>query len=477
MGVVSPKRLAVELMGRSCNLVLVGADGRIIDCLRRVDMEQSEQRQLLPGLLYRLPPSQDKADFLALGSEGRLALWREAPPDAAADQWLLDSFSGLSPLVCRELCFRAFNDVSPRKSALGPLSEKAFGREMDALADRVAAGSYEPLLLMEEDRPRDFSFMPVRQYGKALKTETYPDFSSLLDTFYTRREKAEGLRRRARELRRTVETTHSRLLRKIDAQERELKKTGDREQLRRRGDLITANIYRLKKGMRSFTAPDYATEGAPEAEVALDPLKTPQQNAAACYKAYAKAKTAEGILTRELSGARSEAAYLESVLDEMERAETERDLGEIRLELMETGYLRERQEKKRRKAQPSTPLRFRSETGLTILVGRSNLQNDELTLHTARRTDLWLHTQKIHGSHVVVLCGDREADDTTLRQAASLAAFYSQGRAAGCVAVDYTMVRNVRKPAGARPGTVIYTQYKTILAEADPALAERLLIK
>ena len=345
---------------------------------------------------------------------------------------------------------------------------------MDVLADRVAEGSYEPLMLWEDERPFDFCFMPVTQYGAAVRTETCPDFSALLDTFYTRREKAEGMRRRARELRRTAETTRSRLLRKIEAQERELKKTGEREEMRRRGDLITANIYRLKKGMRSFTAPDYAAEDSPEVEVPLDPLKTPQQNAAACYKAYAKAKTAEGILTKELTGAHAEAAYLESVLDEMERAETERDLEEIRRELTETGYIRQRQEKKRRKTPPSAPLRFRSDAGFTILVGRSNLQNDELTLHTARRSDLWLHTQKIHGSHVVILCEGKEADGATLRQAASLAAWYSQGRAAGRVAVDYTMVRNVKKPAGARPGMVFYTQYKTILAAPDPALAERL---
>jgi predicted ribosome quality control (RQC) complex YloA/Tae2 family protein len=271
-----------------------------------------------------------------------------------------------------------------------------------------------------------------------------------------------------------VKSTLERLTRKIAAQENELLAAGNREELRWKGDMVTANLYRLEKGMASFTAWDYYHEPFPEVSISIDPMKTPQQNAAAFYKAYAKAKNAAVVLARQLEKERGEVNYLESVMDELSRAESERDLGEIRRELTESGILRERNDRKSRKTPQAKPLRFLSDTGLPILVGRNNLQNDELTTKTARRTDIWLHTQKVHGSHVILVCRDREPDELSLRQAASLAAYFSQAREAGRVAVDYTQVRYVKKPAGARPGMVTYSEYKTIPAVPDKTLAGRL---
>jgi predicted ribosome quality control (RQC) complex YloA/Tae2 family protein len=282
------------------------------------------------------------------------------------------------------------------------------------------------------------------------------------------------MRRRSRELLRTVKNALDRLTRKIAAQENELLAAGNRDELRWKGDMVTANLYRLEKGMASFTARDYYHEPFPEVNISIDPLKTPQQNAAAFYKAYAKAKNAAVELARQLVRERDEVRYLESVMDELSRAASERDLEEIRRELTESGILRERSGRKSRKAPPAKPLRFLSDTGLPILVGRNNLQNDELTTKTARRTDIWLHTQKVHGSHVILVCRDREPDELSLRQAASLAAYFSQAREAGRVAVDYTQVRYVKKPAGARPGMVTYSEYKTISAGPDKTLADRL---
>ena len=282
------------------------------------------------------------------------------------------------------------------------------------------------------------------------------------------------MRRRASELTRTVKTAHDRLLRKLAAREQELRDTEKRDEYRRRGDLITANLYRLRKGMTAFEAVDYEAEGCPPVTVALDPLKTPQQNAALNYKLYAKAKTANRVLTELTASSREESAYLESVLDELARAEGERDLGDIRRELLEGGYLREKTGARRTKLPaPRRPLRYVSDTGTEILVGRGNAQNDELTFRIARRTDLWLHVQKIPGSHVIVSQAMGPADETTLRQAASLAVTQSQA-GGGRAAVDYTQVRHVKKPAGAKPGRVVYTEYSTILAEADEALGKRL---
>jgi predicted ribosome quality control (RQC) complex YloA/Tae2 family protein len=345
---------------------------------------------------------------------------------------------------------------------------------MDALLTLVEQASFQPVMLLESGRPRDFCFMPITQYGTSVTAEAYSDFSALLDAFYTRRDKEESIRRRSRELTRTVKNTLERLMRKISAQENELLATRNKEEFRWKGDMITANLYRLEKGMASFTAQDYYHEPCLDVTIPIDPLKTPQQNAAAFYKAYTKARNAETMLARQLETERDEVHYLESVMDELSRAESEKDLGEIRRELTESGVLRARNDRKGRKVPQAKPLRFLSDSGFPILVGRNNLQNDELTTKTARRSDIWMHTKKFHGSHVILVCQDREPDELSLRQAASLAAYYSQAREAGRVAVDYTQVKYVKKPAGARPGMVVYTDYKTIPAVPDEALANRL---
>ena len=460
LGDESRKRLTLELMGRSVNLVLVGSDGRILDCLRRADMETNSVRPLLPGLFYDDPPKETKPGFFELSREERERLYLTAPREEEEDQRILHTFSGLSPLWCRELA--ASGDVCGA---------------MERLSVLVENGDYTPVLLREGEKPRDFSFAPIRQYGDYVTTETFPDFSSLLDAFYTRRDQQELLRRRSSDLTHAAKTARDRLLRKLDARQRELKATEKREEYRRTADLITANIYRLHKGMRSFEAQDFYQEDCPTVTVPLDVRKTPQQNSAAYYKLYTKAKTANRVLTELIAESEEEIRYLDSVLHEITRAETERDLSEIRAELTEGGYLKANP-KQRRPKQPSRrqPLRFMTDGGREVLVGRSNTENDQLTLHTARRTDLWFHVQKLPGSHVILSQNEGEASEKDIRQAAVLAATYSQS-GGGKTAVDYTEVRRVHKPSGARPGMVIYTDQTTILAEPDPALAERLKVK
>ena len=253
-----------------------------------------------------------------------------------------------------------------------------------------------------------------------------------------------------------------------------MRRTEGREDIRHQAELVTANIYRLRRGDRSLECEDYYDPACPVVHIELDPLKTPQQNAAALYKEYNKLKAAEQHLTVLTREGERQLDYLNSVLDELERAETDRDLSDIRRELTETGYIRARKGGKAERVKPQSPLKFVSDDGLEILAGRSNAQNDELTLKLARRTDYWLHTQRVHGSHVIIRCEGEEPPPRTLEQAAGIAAYYSQARGAGKVQVDYTMVRNVRKPSGALPGKVIYTDHKTMLAESDGALAERL---
>ena len=462
LGVQSEKKLAVELIGRSANAVLIGADGRIIDCMRRMDFAGDALRRMLPGMIYRLPPKQEKPVFFALDPEQRRALIASADKTVPVDKWLMDSFSALSPLICRELAYRCNNDYVNLPDAC------------DALCEAVAAGELAPWLISIDGKPKDFSFMAISQYGPAAQLERYDSFSEMLDAFYTRRDRAEQQRRRSHDLTKTVRTLRDRQQRKLAAQREELRRTEGREDIRHQAELVTANIYRLRRGDRSLECEDYYDPACPVVHIELDPLKTPQQNAAALYKEYNKLKAAEQHLTVLTREGERQLDYLNSVLDELERAETDRDLSDIRRELTETGYIRARKGGKAERVKPQSPMKFVSDDGLEILAGRSNAQNDEITLKLARRTDYWLHTQRVHGSHVIIRCEGEEPPPRTLEQAAGIAAYYSQARGAGKVQVDYTMVRNVRKPSGALPGKVIYTDHKTLLAESDGALAERL---
>ena len=462
MGVAVKKQLVVEMIGRGTNIILVGPDGRIIDCLRRVDSEMSSLRQVLPGLIYRLPINQTKPDFFSLSSEERRAIWETYDGEKSVDKWLLDSFSCLSPLITRELAYRCYGDVGNLPAA------------MDALCESVLAGDFTPYMLIQDGKPKDFSFMPIQQYGKGMEGETYPDFSTLLDAFYTRRSKAENMKKRTQSLRKTVKSARERTLRKLAVQEEELKGTAQREIKRRWADLITANLYRAKAGEKSMTVQDFYEEDYPDICIPLDPLKTPQQNAAAYYREYTKAKTAEQYLTRLIAENRRDADYLSSVLDEIDRAQSETDIADIRAELTETGYIKKNKSAGKVRMRENAPVRYRSSGGWEILVGRSNTQNDKLTTKLAHKGDLWFHTQKIHGSHVIIRCAGEEVDEQSLQEAASLAALHSQAGEGGKVAVDYTRVRFVKKPNGALPGMVIYTDYSTIIAEADEDLAEKL---
>lgn len=298
-------------------------------------------------------------------------------------------------------------------------------------------------------------------------------FSDLLDEFYSGRERAERMRRVSHDTTKTVKTLRDRQARKLSQQRAELARTADREELRKRGDLITANLWRAEKGARKLVCEDYYAEGCPTVEIALDPMKTPQQNAAAAYKEYKKAAAAEQHLTKLIAEGEAMLDYLESTLDSLSRVSSEKEVAEIRRELTAAGVLRAPKGGKERKIKPLGPMRCVSSTGYEILIGRSNAQNDELTLKTARRTDIWLHVQKVHGSHVIIRAEDTRPDDRTIEEAASLAAYFSQARESGKVPVDYTMVRNVKKPSGALPGKVIYTNYETIMAAPDKALAEK----
>ena len=472
------RQLVLEAMGRRSNLILLDQDGRIVDCLRRVDGDMSSKRQLLPGMFYRLPPAQDKQDPLALDREGLERVLARAPEESQADKWLLDTFGGLSPLICRELAFQAGGQTDIRLHQLGPAGRSRLLDGLEQLLQHIKEECFTPYLLRREGRPFDFSFMPIYQYGAAAQGEEAESFSQMLDDFYAARETLERVRQIGQDMIRTVTNARDRTARKIGLQEQELAATRDRERLRQMGDIITSNLHAMEKGMARLRAVDfYDPEGA-EVDIPLDPLLTPQQNAAKYYKEYNKSKTAESALTLQLEKARGELDYLNSVLENISLAEGERDLQEIRQELTQTGYLRRpAKARDREKKVAARPLEFRSTAGLRITVGKNNTQNDLLTTKLAGKSDIWLHTQKIHGSHVILWTEGGQPDAQSLTEAACLAAWFSQGRESAKVPVDYTPVKFVKKPGGARPGMVVYTTYETAYVTPDEGLVQRLRVK
>lgn len=469
MGTPCQKRLILELMGRNSNLILTDGENRILDCMRRVDFEMSEQRQVLPGLFYHRPPRQEgklTPQELTKPTLERLLAQTAAP--VHLDRWIVDHVAGISPLIARELAFGFCGETDADVLTL----DRA--RLAEALTQPSLLQARQPTLLLCGGRPKDFTYCPIRQYGAYMTARTMPSFSALLDAFYTETEQRERMLQKSQSLRRTVTNLLERTRRKLAAQRKEREASLDRETLRRRGDIVTANLHAMTRGMTVLRAEDFYQEDMPEIEIPLRPELSPQQNAARFYKEYNKAKHAEKILAEQIARGEIEEEYLGAVLDELNRAESERDLAEIRAELEAGGYVRSADRRRQQKQPASRPMRFRSSDGFEILVGRNNRQNDQLSLKTARRDDLWLHIQKFHGTHVIVCCAGAPVPDGTITEAAMLAAWYSQAREGQNVPVDVTQVRNLRKPNGAKPGMVVYDRYRTVIVTPDAALCERL---
>ena len=466
LGEQSRFSLILELLGRHANLILCGRDGRIIDSLRRVDFEMSQERQIMPGLYYHLPPTQTRRDPLTIEHEAFLSLLTEQAPE----KWLLDTFTAISPLVAREIVYRAYG------TAEAAHVDERLWDSFAAWRDSVKENAFTPALLERNGKPIDFSYMEIGQYEQYAEKKVCENFSAMLDCFYVEREQAERVKQKGQDLLKTATNAVNRVRRRLAMQEKEYAQTQNREQYRINGELLTANFYRMERGMSRVMVENYYEENCPQVEIPLDMRLSPQENAARYFKQYTKAKTAEKILAEQMEKGRAELTYLESVMQEIAQAESEQDFNDIRAELTEGGYLRRGGKKQAGFQRQSKPREFRSTAGLRILVGRNNAQNDKLTTKTAQKWDVWLHTQKIHGSHVILCTDGAEPDKQSLYEAAVLAAWYSQGKEGSKVPVDYTPVKFVKKPAGSRPGMVVYTVYQTILAEPDEELVKRLKV-
>ena len=457
MGFPVQKRLVAELMGRTCNLYLLSPEGRILDCLRRIGLDESAKRAALPGLHYVEPEKIGKRNPLYAAQEDYVNLLSEPGADVLSDR-LMDAFGGLSPLVCREAALFAAGDCSARVT----------GMDTDAVSEKLCLFFSEHLnhpapyyYAQADGTPKQFAFCPIREYGNCRQAES---FGALLDSYYTLRDRKDAIRQKSQGVRKTVTNLSQRLRRKLAVQEKELTATYDRERLRQLGDILTANLGRIVKGQTKIQCEDFYDEDMKTIEIPLSPLLSPQQNAAKFYKDYARMKNAEKELTHQLALGREELEYLESVLEELNRADTEAELEEIRQELQAGGYLRQESGKKKMKQSKLPPMRFESTDGFPIYVGRNNRQNDELTFKLARKDDIWCHASKVHGSHVIISCNGKQPPDNTITQAAQLAAYYAETGGGQNIPVDVTPVKQVKKIPSGKPGMVIYHTYKTVIA-------------
>ncbi len=462
MGDTVQKKLVAELMGRTCNVYLLSPDGRIIDCLRRVALDATVKRPALPGLYYQNPEPVKKRNPLDMTTEDYVNLLRQPGSDVLA-QRLMDCLGGLSPLVCREAALFAAGDIQARMAETDP--ETAGARLQLFFAE--ALGHPRPCYYAEGETIRQFAFCPIRQYGPYGEADS---FSGLLDRFYALRDRRDALRQKGQGLRKTVQNLCSRLTRKMALQEKELSQTLDRERLRQLGDIVTANLHRIVKGSRFLEAEDFYDEQMPRISIPISPILSPQQNAAKFYKDYTRMKNAQKELSHQLTVGAEELHYLQSVLEELERVQNDQELEEIRQELSQGGYVKTEGGKKRIKQARSAPMHFTSTDGFSIFVGRNNRQNDELTFRSARKDDLWLHAQKVHGSHVIIACAGQPVPDDTVTQAAQLAAYYAESAGGQNISVDVTPVKQVKKTPAGKPGMVIYHSYRTVIVNPYPQI-------
>ena len=467
--------LAVEIMGRHSNIILIDGSGMVVDSIKRVDMEMSSVRPVLPGLPYSPPPAAaGRLDLSAVSPADFLGAMEQGP-DYPMSKALLNTAHGLSPLICREAAHSASRGRDPRISEMTGEDRERLLFYLSRVKSAVETGeNRKPYLLLHLDgSPLDFSFMPITQYGLDALGREMESFSALLDAFYAQRDAGERMKQRAHDILRVLTNLSDRTSRKLGHQREELTRSGDRETLRIYGDLINANLHAIPRGASSAQLIDYYDPDCGTITVPLDPSLSAAQNAQKYYKDYRKAQTAEQILQRQIAQGEEELRYFDTVFDALSRSATWRELGELREELAAGGYLRLQRGRQKPPA-PLGPIRFRSEDGFAILVGRNNVQNDRLTLKTARGGDIWFHTKNIPGSHVLVITEGQKPPDRTLEQAAILAALHSKAAGSVQVPVDYTEARNVRKPAGAKPGMVIYDSNRTAYVNPDPSLAARL---
>ena len=465
--------IAVEIMGRHSNIIVIGPDGKILDAVKRVDNTMSGVRMVLPGLTYTVPPLQNKLNLLTTDDDTLLRA--VTSKQAELSKAVLQTVQGFSPILAREVAFYVSKGADLAAQELTEEQRERLRFSLSRIRELLKTGQSVFTTVLEGNTPKDFSFINITQYGNYMKTRRFESASELLDHFYAERDRIARMKQRSHDLLKLLVNTTDRISRKLEIQSSELAQSERRDEYRVYGDLLNSNLYRLEKGMRSVTLENFYEDNQP-VTIPLDPLRTPAQNAQKYYSEYKKAITAERMLTGLIEQAKQELLYIDSVFDAVSRTSSESELLEIREELAEQGYIKKGGRSRDKALKPQPPLKYKSADGFTILCGRNNKQHDNLTTKTARGNDLWCPTKNIPGSHVIVLSEGREIPDSTIEQACVIAAYNSKARESSQVPVDYTLVKNVKKPNGAKPGMVIFVDNRTAYITPDEELVSRLRV-
>ena len=471
------KKMIVEIMGKHSNIILVDAQtNQIIDGIKRYSHAVSRHREVLPGREYTAPPKQDKAHPLGLDEEQFFQLITAADLDLKLTDILLKTFSGFSPRMCMEIVYRSGLPLELKLNNCGEYDLRLLWQQFNNICADIEQGNFNPTLVLNTNAsPKDFAAFSLTQFAD-LPAE-HGEMSAVLDSFYTHHDRILQIQAKQQSLLTVVNREINRLKNKLPKYQQSLSQAEKADNYRIYGDLLTANMYRLQKGMKKIELENYYSAESEKVIVELDPQKTPAENAQAYFKKYVKAKKTVEAVKHQLIQAEQELDYLEGVESSIRYAESLTDLEEIHIELAAQGYakpINDKKKKDKKRRDKPQPLCYQSSDGITILVGKNNRQNDYLTLRLAKPEDIWLHTKDIPGSHVVIKTESQTVPSTTLEEAAVLAAYHSKAQHSSKVPVDYTLIKHVHKPNGAKPGMVIYENQQTVIVDPDEALVQKL---
>lgn len=475
MGFTVKRFIIVEIMGKYSNFVLTDENRKIITALKMIDFSTSRLRQILPGMIYETPPAQEKSDIFSITENDLSVMLSEKDGTTPLSKFILNGFLGISPLVSREIAFRATGKID---STVECVLTSNLWKEILNFRELFLNNSFKPTIIYDDtDKPIEFCFSEIKQYGASVKTEVFDSFGKMLDAYFEKRDLADKIKQRGQDIIKLLSNATSRLQKKIDIQSEELSECAEGEKFKLCGDILTANLYALQRGAKSVRLINYYSDNCEEIEIELDTKLSPAQNAQRYYKKYNKCKNAKRYLTEQISIAEGELAYLNTVSQALQSAETEADLAEIRLELSKSGYASRMHSLKNSKVPQSKPLEFITTNGYRILCGKNNTQNDLLTFKLASKGDLWFHAKGAPGSHVILFCDGEEPPEKDYTEAATIAATYSALSESGQVSVDYTRIKNIKKPPASKPGYVTYSTNYSAYVVPNEKLCESLRVK
>ena len=465
MGDLCVKKLIIEIMGKHSNIIFVSQDDKIIDSIKHVSFQVSSVREVLPGRDYVLPPNQDKLSLFELTEDGFSG--QCFVKNTSLEKAVYTGFQGISPVMARELIHQSGLERTLPANSLLEYEQTALYHSVLSLKEKLEQGQFTPTIVLHEGEAVEFASFPLEHYGN-VEYRTFDSISSLLEEYYALKESTSRIRQKSSDLRRIITTALERNLKKYDLQLRQMEDTEKREKYKIYGELLHTYGYNLEPGAKSLTCLNYYTNE--DITIPLDKDKTAMENATSYFNRYNKLKRTFEALSELIVETKNQIDHLESILTSLDMATSETDLSEIKEELIEYGYMKRKGGKntKKGKVEKGKPLHYISSDGFHMYVGKNNYQNEELTFKFANGKDMWFHAKGMAGSHVIVkLEMADELPDRTYEEAGRLAAYYSKGRQAPKVEIDYTERRNLKKPPKANPGFVIYHTNWSLLIEPD----------